>query len=212
MGQAWFRYYNQAQFNTKTSLHTEIDERINFRAPHQSQFFIHLHLHYRMKPWLDVAAGQNFNLTDSPVNPELEVPEIRPWQEISLIAPSENRWSMQARYRLDQRFIHNNNRIELEEGFHFNLRHRVRLQAARTLIGSQDDVKLGLRLSNELMLNTGDVPRAFDQNRIYCALEVKLSNRWSLESGYLNILQPVNDDNYLIRNVIRTTLFHRISL
>ncbi len=212
MGQAWFRYYNQAQLKPKTSLHTEIDERINFRSPHQSQFFVHLHLHYRWKPWLDVAAGQNFNLTDSPVNPELEVPEIRPWQEVSLIAPTEGRWLTQFRYRLDQRFIHNNNRIELEEGFHFNLRHRFRLQAGTTLIGNPNDVKLGLRLSNELMLNTGDVPRTFDQNRIYCGLEVKLSNRWSLEGGYLNILQPGKEEDYIIRNVIRTTVYHRISL
>jgi hypothetical protein len=212
VGQAWFRYYNLLQINSKTSFHSEVDERLNFASPHHAQFFIHLHLHHRLKPWLDVALGQNVNWTDSPVNPQLEVPEIRPWQEVSLISKAEKNWSFHFRYRLDHRFIHNHNHINLEDGYHFNLRHRVRFQAGTTLIKHQDDWKLALRVSDEFMVNTGDVPRPFDQNRIYGALEYKFNQHLSLETGYLNILQPVSDSVFLMRHVVRTTLYHRIAL
>jgi hypothetical protein len=212
MGQAWFRYYNQLYFNKAVALHTEIDERINFEAPHQSQFFIHLHLHYRLKPWLDVAAGQNFNLTNSLENPDLVVPEIRPWQEVNFLTNTSKKINIQFRYRLDERFIHKNDRIELQDGYHFNLIHRFRIQFGTVLVKKNNEWKLAMRLSDELMINTGNVPRAFDQNRFYCGLELKLNDHWSIESGYLNIIQPRTDAEYFVRNVIRTTLHHRIGL
>jgi hypothetical protein len=212
LGQAWFRYYNQLSFNSRTALHTEIDDRLNFKSPHQSQFFVHIHLHYQFKPWLNAAAGQNFNWTTSLENPSLTVPEIRPWQEINFYLNSQKKWEYQIRYRIDERFIHKNNQIELEEGYHFNLRHRFRIQASTILIQNPEKKQLAIRFSDELMINTGDVPRAFDQNRIYCGLELKLNDHWSIESGYLNIIQPRNDDEYFVRNIIRTTLHHRIGL
>ncbi len=60
------------------------------------------------------------------------------------------------------------------------------------------------------MLNAGDVPRLFDQNRIFASLEIKLNKRFSFECGYLNLLQPVTDDIFYERHIIRSTLFHRI--
>ena len=116
------------------------------------------------------------------------------------------------RYRIDERFIHNNNRIELEEGYHFNLRHRFRMQASTVLWRNTDNKQLSIRISNEVMVNTGDVPRTFDQNRIYCGLELKLNDHWSIESGYLNIIQPKNDEEFIVRHVVRTTVYHRVSL
>jgi hypothetical protein len=210
--QYWVRYYNQLHLKNNFSLHSEVDERRNFQAPHQSQFFIHIHLHYRVKPWLDVAAGQNFNLTDSPVNPSLEVPEWRPWQEVSVLSNTDKKLLFQFRYRLDERFIHNNNKVELEEGYHFNLRHRFRFQAGTKLFTFEKNRNLAIRVSDEIMVNTGDVPRLFDQNRMYYGLELTLSNQWSIEGGYLNIVQPLNDSEYLTRNIIRTTFYHRLSL
>jgi len=208
--QAWFRYYNQAQLSEKLILHTEIDERINLNPAQQFQFFTHVHLHYRVKPWLDVAAGFNFNVTNPPFNPSLGVPELRPWQEANLIKNLGKDIQFQFRYRLDERFIHNNDRQVLLDGYHFNWRHRFRIQFTRPIVEFNNNRTLTLKLSDEVMLNAGDVPRMLDQNRIFASLEIKLNERFSFECGYLNLLQPVTDDIYYERHIIRSTLFHRI--
>jgi len=208
--QAWFRYYNQTQLSEKIIFHAEVDERRILNPSQQFQFFTHVHLHHRLKPWLDVAAGFNFNLTNSPVNTSLTVPELRPWQEASLIKEFRKELQIQFRYRLDERFIHNNNKEVLTDGYHFNWRHRFRIQFSKPIVEFKNNRTLTLKLSNEVMLNSGDVPRFFDQNRLFAALEIKLNNHWSFESGYLNIIQPITDDVFYNRHVIRSTLHHRI--
>lgn len=205
----WIRYYNVARISDRLALHTEIDNRRYFNPSMQSQFFTHIHLHNRIKPWLDVAAGFNFNLTKFPTT-SLSVPELRPWQEINLLSSAKSKWQFLFRYRLDERFIHNNNTVELTDGYHFNLRHRFRVMVSTTLAKFKNKSLLTLKLYNEIMLNTGDVPRTFDQNRLGVSLEYQFNKRWSIESGYINILQPKSDTEYYDRNVIRTTLYHRI--
>ena len=208
--QAWFRYYNQAQLSEKFVLHTEVDERRNLNPSRQSQFFTHVHLHHRIKPWLDVAAGFNFNLTNSQVNSSLTVPELRPWQEATLTKQFRKELQFQFRYRLDERFIHNNNKEVLTDGYHFNWRHRFRIQFSKPIVEFNNNRTLTLKLSDEVMLNSGDVPRLFDQNRLFASLEIKFNDHWSFESGYLNIIQPITDDVFYDRHVIRSTLHHRI--
>jgi len=208
--QAWFRYYNQTQFSKKLILHSEIEERINLNPVEQSQLFTHVHLHYRTKPWLDVAAGFSFNVTNPPYNPSLSVPELRPWQEASLMKNLGKDIQFQFRYRVDERFIHKNDRQVLEDGYHFNWRHRFRIQFSKPIAEFNNNKILTLKLSDEVMLNAGDVPRLFDQNRIFASLEIKINDRFSYECGYLNLIQPVTDDVYYERHIIRSTLYHRI--
>jgi hypothetical protein len=208
--QAWFRYYNVAQLSEKSALHTEIDERINLNPSQQFQFFTHVHLHYRVKPWLDLAAGFNFNLTNPPFNPSLSIPELRPWQEATFTKNFQKEIQFQFRYRLDERFIHNNDKQILLDGYHFNWRHRLRIQFSKPIIKFNNNRTLTLKLSDEVMLNAGDVPRLFDQNRIFVSLEIKLNEHVSFESGYMNLIQPVSDDLFYERHIIRSTLRHRI--
>lgn len=210
--QAWFRYYNQTQLSDKFVLHAEVDERRILNPSQQFQFFTHVHLHHRLKPWLDVAAGFNFNLTTSPVNSSLAVPELRLWQEATLIKKFRKDLQFHFRYRLDERFIHNNNKEVLTDGYHFNWRHRFRIQFSKPIVEFKNNRTLTLKLSDEVMINSGDVPRLFDQNRLFASLEIRLNNHWSFESGYLNIIQPITDDVFYNRNVIRSTLHHRIDI
>ena len=209
-GLLWFRYYNQTQLNEKFVLHLEVDQRKLLNPLRQFQFFTHLHLHYRLKPWLDVAAGTSYIYTNSTVNISLAVPERRLWQEVSIIKNINKQWQFQFRYRLDERFIHHNDKVALTDGYGFNWRHRFRIQFSRP-ITQFNDRTLTLKLSDEVMLNSGDVPRPFDQNRIYVSLEIKLNDRWSAETGYLNLIQPKTDSEYYVRNIVRSTLYHRIN-
>lgn len=206
----WVRFYSQVKFIKPYTLHTEIDTRRYFTNSRQSQFFTHIHIHRRLKPWLDVAFGFNFNSTKQPTNAGLKVPELRPWQEFTINTIRDRKWPLLFRYRLDERFIHNNNQTELTNGFHFNLRHRFRIGTSTRLFELKNGRQLTFRLYDELMLNTGDVPRAFDQNRLSGSFEYQFNKKWSVESGYINIIQPKNDSELIARHIIRTTVFYRL--
>jgi len=151
----------------------------------------------------------NYNLSTLTTT-NLVVEEWRPWQEVSLYKNLGKDLLFQFRYRLDERFIHRNDKQVLLDGYHFNWRHRFRIQFSKPIAQFNNNRTLTLKLSDEVMLNSGDVIRIFDQNRIFAALEMKLNNHWSIESGYLNLIQQATDNIFSERHVIRTTLYHRI--
>jgi hypothetical protein len=203
----WMRYYNEASISKTMVLHTEAENRRQFNPERQSQFFVHIHLHKKIKSWFDVAIGFNYNRTKP--NKTLSIPELRPWQELTLTY-QKKRISVYYRYRLDQRFIHNAAPTELANGYHFNLRHRLRgginfqaFRASGNWLGT-------LKIYDELMLNTVNVANTFDQNRLNCSLEYNFNKNFSIETGYMNILQASNSHDYVDRHVIRTTLYHRV--
>jgi hypothetical protein len=206
----WVRFYNQFNFIKPYTLHIELDTRRYLNNSSQSQFFTHIHVHRSIKPWLDVALGFNYNVTKLPTSSGLKVPELRPWQEFTIFTAQKRKWPFIFRYRLDERFIHHHNQTELTDGYRFNLRHRFRVGTSTKLVNFKDDKNLTLRFYNEIMLNTGDVPRAFDQNRLSASLEYQFNKKWSVESGYINILQPKTNSEYFTRHIIRTTFFYRL--
>jgi hypothetical protein len=210
-GQYWIRYYNQARLSAKTILHVEVDERRKLNPSGQFQFFMHVHVHRKFKPWLDAAAGGNFNYTQSTVNTALAVPEWRPWQEFNLFsnAAGKRRSTWQFRYRLDERFIHNNDKIELLPGYYFALRHRFRVMWQIPITSPSKKQGLSMRVAGEVMFNS-NTGRRFDQSRVFIAGEWRFNEQWVLESGYLNLIQPKNSEQYFDRHIIRTTIYHRI--
>jgi len=159
-----------------------------------------------------MTVGGNYNSTNSPQNQLLAVPEFRPWQEISISKKIGTSWQFQFRYRLDERFVHNNDKIQLLDGYRFNLRHRLRVQFQQEIKKISDTKSLALKLSNEVMLYYGNVSHTFDQNRFYVSLDYRVNRNWSVETGYLNLLQWRSPVDYYERHVFRVTLNHRIDL
>ncbi len=208
----WIRYYNQATLSKKLTLHTEFDTRRYMNLSKQSQFFTHIHIHRQFKPWLDAAVGFNYNSSKPASNPDLTVPELRPWFEFSLLSTENKKWMYLFRYRQDERFIHNNDRVQLTDGYRFTMRHRFRVMTRASLATFKNGDKLQMRLYDELMVNTVNAPRSFDQNRFSVSFTYLFDKHWSLETGYINILQQRSDGEYFFRHVIRTTLYHRIDL
>ena len=205
----WIRYYNQTQLSSKLTFHLELDERRLINPDQQVQFFIHTHLHKRISPSLDVAVGFSHVRTNSPKNNDLIVPEWRMFQEISYTLPIATKTRWQLRYRLDERFIHNNDKIQLEDGYAFVLRHRFRLQFTWPLkIGNEKTISL--KLSDEVMFNSTSNANTFDQNRIYAGVEWPLSKKCSVELGYLN-LHSATTTSEAILDIIRLTIYHRLS-
>ncbi|MFM9839701.1 MAG: DUF2490 domain-containing protein [Cyclobacteriaceae bacterium] len=209
----WIRYYNQTQLSSKYTLHFEVDERRQINPDIQFQLFAHAHLHRRFSKLIDVAAGFTYATTNSSKNPNLAVPEFRPFQEINFSQPISKKIQLQFRYRFDQRFIRNNDKIELTDGYTFSFRHRFRLQCSMTVKKYESGKTIIVKLSDEIMLSQGsNAPNSFDQNRVYAGVEFQFNKKWAVELGYLNQYQSASGNNYFARDIMRWTVFHRLSL
>ncbi len=62
------------------------------------------------------------------------------------------------------------------------------------------------------MINSGNAIRTFDQNQLITSLEWKLNDHLSFENSYVNLFQPISDYIFRDRQIIRTTLYHRIDV
>jgi hypothetical protein len=151
----WLRYFNQLSFNTKHSLHTEIEDRRFFEGNKQHHFIMHSRFNTKVYPNTEV----NFGLTYSRQSPQdpsskatLVVPEIRPNQEITYNNTISKNLSLQQRFRIDERFIRKNDGVTLLDGNNFSLRFRYRLMLAYKF---NSELPLTLKLANELMINNG---------------------------------------------------------
>jgi len=211
----WTRYYNQLTINSKWVWHNEIDNRRFFQNNHQHHLIMHSHLHYKMPNNIEIAMGftysrQSPQFPDVPSN--LVVPELRPFQEITLSSPFSKRFVLSQRVRIDERFIHKNNGKVLEDGYDFNFRFRYRLQAIYLLSKINSKYPTTLKIADEVMFNAGKtiVFNHFDQNRIYVALEQVLNKNLSFEAGYMHWYQQRNTGyQFFKRDILRLTLYHK---
>lgn len=214
----WLRYYNQLSINKKLTWHNEIDDRRFFDANKQHHLIMHSRLHYKFFQNVDAALGMTYSL-QSPQDPastsELVIPELRPVQEINIVNPVTKKFSLQHRFRIEERFIHKNDGKTLLDGYDFNFRFRYRLQVNYMLTKIEANHPLTLKIAEEIMVNTGEhiVYNSFDQNRIYFALEKSLAKGFSAELGYLYWFQQRSSGNqYFERDIMRFTLYHKIKL
>ncbi len=198
--------------------HNEIDERRFFDNNRHQQLIIHSRLHYKFLKNFDAAFGLSYS-SQSPQDPHstsrLTIPEIRPVQEINYSNPISSKLNLQQRLRIDERFIHKNNGLNLLEGYNFNIRFRYRIQMSYRINGIEDKVPLAAKISDELMFNSGSTfaGRRFDQNRIYTGFEVGLVKNLSAELGYLHLYQQRAIINqFFERDILRLTIYHKIQI
>ncbi|MCP9749180.1 DUF2490 domain-containing protein [Lacihabitans sp. CS3-21] len=208
----WMRAMVQSNLNKKLFLINEIDNRRFYEGNTQHHTIQHNHLHFRINPSVDIAIGQTFSW-QNPQFPDatvkLTVPEIRPFQELNAVQKINKKIVFSTRVRVDERFIRKNDGSQLLEGYNFNIRYRLRLQYQFFLWKKQN---ANLKISNELMVNSGKNVNFFDQNRIYIAYEHSFTNKFSAELGYLRWYQQrAQFDTYFQRDIVRLTLFKKIN-
>lgn len=198
--------------------HNEIDDRHFFENNRQQQLIIHSRLHYKFIKNMEAAFGITYS-SQNPQDPQstskLIIPEFRPVQEISFSNPFSSRFNLQQRLRVDERFIRKNDRLNLLEGYDFHIRFRYRIQMSYRINEIEDKVPLAVKISDELMINSGSkfAGKRFDQNRIYTGLELGLVKDLSAELGYLHLSQQrANINQYFERDIIRLTLYHKIQI
>lgn len=212
----WLRYINRFQLSKAFNLQTEIENRVFFVRNTQHHLIMHSRLHYNLNKNWDVAAGFTYSL-QNPQDPNaatsLTVPEYRPNQEVNYTTTLLPKLTLANRFRLDERFISNNNGLILQDGYDFNLRFRYRLQLTYLLNKTLQNNQTNFKIFDEIMFNAGKqiVYNQFDQNRIYIAVEQSFNKHLSAELGYLNWFQQRSIQNqFFDRNIIRLTLLHKL--
>jgi hypothetical protein len=212
----WTRYYNQLSLNHKWSLHTEFDNRVFLQPFEQNLYLIREHGRYKINNNLDVGVGFSYFsvATQNPyVTYGFRIPEYRTQQDITW-KQEYGSFTMNQRFQVEERFIHNANKEGLQPGTTFSWRFRYRLQGEYSC-WKKENQYLKAVVYDELMINAGEsiVNNTFDQNRIYAALQYGVNKNIALELGYLNSFQQrASGVDYFDRDIIRFTLFHKIKL
>jgi hypothetical protein len=216
----WLGLNTTIDINQKWFFQKEIQVREFINPLTRHQFFVRSHLHYKFgQTGYDASVGLCY-FSQKPNDPEalvrLSIPEWRP--HLELINRSKiNKVIIESRYRAEARFFHQANRekTELVDGYRFNnFRLRYRLQATIPIIDLSKTNKLKFKMGNEVMLNLGSKIslNVFDQNRFYFAFGFDLTRDLSLDIGYLNWFQELNDGSFINRDIIQVNFFHKLSL
>jgi len=213
----WIKYFNKIQFSKGWNFQTEIESR-RFISPERSFHFVvpRIHLHKSFDK-VDLGLGLAYFLLSTPSDPglnvEVLVPEFRPHLDLGL-AHNPMGIHLDHRYRLEGRFIHNNNGIILTDGYTFRFRLRYRLQTVVPLSKSKDNL-ISLILSDEILLNMGagsNVP-IFDHNRLQLGPRIRVSPSIKLDLVYMYWYQQLNNQrDYASYNIVSVTLHHTIDL
>jgi hypothetical protein len=212
----WTRYYNQLTLNNKWSLHTEFDNRIFLKPVEENLYLIRMHGRYKINNNFDVGAGfAYFSVaTQNPdVTYDFKTPEYRIQQDITWKKDLGN-ITLNQRFQIEERFIHNVNKEGLIPGTTFSWRFRYRLQGEYSFLKKESQYLKAI-VYDELMINAGEsiVKNTFDQNRIYAALQYGVNKNIALELGYLNSFQQrASGVDYFDRDIIRFTFYHKIKL
>jgi hypothetical protein len=212
----WTRYNNLLTLNNKWSLNFEFDNRVFLKPITENLYVIRLQGRYKINDHLETGVGfAHFSVAtqDPEVNYDFNIPENRGQQDITW-KQDVDKITLNQRFQLEERFIHNANKQELLSGTTFSWRFRYRIQGDYTF-WKKENQSLKVIVYDELMINFGKkiIKNTFDQNRIYGALQYGINKNFALELGYLNSFQQrANGVDYFNRDIIRFSIFHKIRL
>lgn len=212
----WARYQNQLSISQKWSLHTDFDNRIFINPTEQNSFVFRIQGRYKINNNIEVGAGYahfSTSTQDPYITHDFKVPEYRGQQDITW-KQDYGKFTLNQRFQVEERFIHNANKEELLPGITFSWRFRYRLQGEFSC-WKKDYQYLKAILYDEVMINAGEdvINNTFDQNRIYAGLQYGINKNIALELGYLNSYQqrPSGVD-YYNRDIIRLSFYHKINM
>lgn len=212
----WTRYNNQLALNDKWSLNSEFDNRLFLKPVTQNLFVIRVQGRYKINDHLETGAGFAY-FSVATQEPELHydfnIPEYRGQQDITW-KQDVDKITLNQRFQLEERFIHNSNKEELLSGTTFSWRFRYRIQGDYTFWKKENQFLKAI-VSDEILINFGKkiIKNTFDQNRIYAAVQYGINKNFAVELGYLNSFQQrASGVDYFNRDIIRFSIFHKIRL
>lgn len=190
---AWYMYFGTFKLAEKFSLHNELQMRYYETGGNFQQMLSRIGLNYHINKNNMFTAGYGYIVTDKLFGKDTDFinQEHRIWQQY-VMRGNSGRFLFNHRYRLEERFLHDNP-TGLDE---FNVRARYRIMVTIPLNNSKmEPGTFFLGFYDEIFMVVRDAP--FDQNRLYAAAGYKLNKSLSFQAGYLN-------------HHVGTTNFHRI--
>ncbi len=191
---AWYMYFGMNRFAERWSLHTEAQWRLYEVDRNFNQLLLRTGINYHIDKGVIATLGYAYIDTDPTFEdiPTQGVPfagnqisENRIFQQF-ILTNKVWEFSFEHRYRLEQRFINNQGENDT--------RHRARYRLQLTLPLTDT---FFINFYDEIFINLQD--NLFDQNRLYAALGVRITENSSIQIGYL-------------KNHFRTTNFDRLQL
>jgi hypothetical protein len=212
----WTRYYNQIKINTKWSLHSEFDNRLFINTIKENLFMVRVNGRYKINKNTEIGSGFSYfsvSTQDPEIKSNFNIPEYRGQQDITWKKELGNS-TLNQRFQIEERFLHNANKQSLLPGTTYNWRFRYRFQADFNCWKKKDQY-LKTIVYDEIMINAGRniINNTFDQNRIYAAIQYGINKSMALELGYLKSFQKrASGVEYFDRDIIRFTFFQKINL
>jgi hypothetical protein len=191
---AWFMYFGMNRLAERWSLHTEAQWRFYEVDRNFNQLLLRTGMNYHIDKGVIATLGYAYIDTDPTFEdiPPQGVPfagnqisENRIFQQF-ILTNKVWEFNFEHRYRLEQRFINYQGEKDT--------RHRVRYRLQLTLPLTDT---FFINFYDEIFINLQD--NLFDQNRLYAALGVRITENSSIQIGYL-------------KNHFRTTHFDRLQL
>jgi hypothetical protein len=186
---AWFMYFGNHKFTNRLGWHAEVQLRRNDFLSNAQQLLLRTGLDYHLKNNGRLTAGYAF-IETYPYGAFAVAnafPEHRIWQQFTT-SQDFNLFKLSHRYRLEQRNIGNASTGEFRGG---RFENRVRYMVKGTYVLTPKWKRpLFAAAYDEIFLSFGkDVAyNIFDQNRLYGALGIAISETIRIEAGYLHQL------------------------
>ena len=179
---AWYMYFGMNQISERLSIHTESQFRFYEMTSGFNQLLLRTGLNYHIDPNAMATLGYAYIDTDptfeSDENLVNSILEHRIFEQFIL---RNKVWEFlfEHRYRLEQRFIRNKSLQPFVDDA-VDLRHRARYRLQLTLPLTRT---FFLNFYDEIFINLQD--NLFDQNRLYGAFGVHVTENSNVQFGYL---------------------------
>jgi len=172
---AWYQYFGMNRVSDRLSIHTEAQFRYYETLSNFNQMLLRTGLNYHINEKAIATLGYAYIDTDPTFSDSEEllndIKEHRIFQQF-LLYNSVWEFRFEHRYRLEQRFLDFDGVSDTQH------RARYRLQLTLPLTDT-----FFLNFYDEIFINLQDEP--FDQNRLYAAVGVRITENSSLQLGYL---------------------------
>ncbi|MCM4171663.1 DUF2490 domain-containing protein [Arenibacter sp. TNZ] len=171
---SWHMYFGTNRITNKLSIHTEAQLRYYEQAKNFNQLLLRTGLNYHIDSNTIATFGYGYITTDASFmefSNETHLYEHRIFERFFL---KNKVWefNLEHRYILEQRF--------LDYGILNDVQHRIRYRLQLTLPLTNT---FFLNFYDEIMVNLQD--DFFNQNRLYAALGINVTDNMSLQLGYL---------------------------
>ncbi len=183
----WYMYFGMNQISDKLSIHSEAQFRYYETSGNFNQLLLRTGLNYHINANAIATAGyayintdpdfEDFRLFGDIVEEDIRINEHRIFQQF-ILRDKVGEFLFEHRYRLEQRFI-----TFAEEGdfdFRRSTQHRARYRIQATLPLTNT---FFLNFYDEIFLNLQG--NTFDQNRLYGALGIHITENSHIQLGYL---------------------------